>query len=116
MPTDDATESPDMSDVPTPGEVVAQVRAEQRIDADAAMLAHARQRHGTFGAVLAGGMLGLDKAIGRPVKEDAPVVWEADGEPTDIDRNGITVPVDDTHDVHSAPTAATVRRVVKRRR
>lgn len=88
----------------------------QPTDAEAAMIAHARQRHGTLGAALAGGMLGLDKAIGRPVKEDAPIVWEADGEPTDIDREGITVPVDDARDVRSAPAVASVRRVVKRRR
>ena len=87
-------------------------------DDDADVIATARRRHGTAGAILAGGMLGLDKALGRPAKEEIPVVWEADGEPLDIDGRGITVPIDDEHDVHSHPGAAATapRRPVRKRR
>lgn len=87
--------------------------------ADHAMIQRARQRHGAAGAIVAGGMLGLEKVLGRPAKEEIPVVWEADGEPMDIDSDGITVAVDEERNVHAhpgAPTGGTGRRVVKRRR
>jgi hypothetical protein len=87
-------------------------------DADHAMMQRARARHGVAGAIVAGGMLGLDKVLGRPAKEEVPVVWEAAGEPLDIDNTGITLPVDGDREVHSNPGAAdrSDRRVVKRRR
>jgi hypothetical protein len=86
--------------------------------ADLAMMQRARARHGVAGALVAGGMLGLDKVLGRPAKEEIPVVWEAAGEPLDIDNTGITLPVDGERKVHSNPGAAerSDRRVVKRRR
>jgi hypothetical protein len=86
--------------------------------ADLAMMQRARARHGVAGALVAGGMLGLDKVLGRPAKEEIPVVWEASGEPLDIDNTGITLPVDGEREVHSNPSAAerSDRRVVKRRR
>lgn len=85
---------------------------------DLAMMQRARARHGVAGAIVAGGMLGLDKVLGRPAKEEIPVVWEASGEPLDIDNTGITLPVDGDREVHSNPSAAgrSDRRVVKRRR
>ncbi len=95
--------------------------AELDVDDDAALVQHARRRYGTLGAVVAGGMLGLDKALGRKVKEEAPVEWETPGEPGDIDRKGITVPIDDDSVVRSKPgpaaaAGATDRSVTKRRR
>lgn len=92
--------------------------SEASTSADLAMMQRARARHGVAGAIVAGGMLGLDKVLGRPAKEEIPVVWEASGEPLDIDNTGITVPVDGDREVHSHPGAAerSDRRVVKRRR
>lgn len=92
--------------------------AEASTSADLAMMQRAKARHGVAGAIVAGGMLGLDKVLGRPAKEEIPVVWEASGEPLDIDNTGITVPVDSDREVHSNPGAAgrSDRRVVKRRR
>ena len=49
-------------------------------------------------------------------KEEEPAVWEASGEPGDIDSDGITIDVDDETQVVSNPTARRrTRRVVKRR-
>ncbi len=62
----------------------------------ATRIAHAKQRHGMAGAMLAAGMLGIDQAVnGRKPREEAPIVVDAPGEPGDIDRDGIAVSVDD---------------------
>lgn len=59
-------------------------------------IAHARQRHGVGGAMLAAGMLGIDQVLnGRKPREDAPIVVDANGEPTDIDIDGIAVSLDE---------------------
>ncbi|HVE18331.1 MAG TPA: hypothetical protein VNB52_04565 [Ilumatobacteraceae bacterium] len=63
----------------------------------------ARRRHGTAGAVLAAGMFGLDQALGRKPKEEAPIVMAAADEPVDIDHEGIIVPVDDRVSVVAPP-------------
>ena len=64
----------------------------------------ARRRHGTAGAMVAAGMLGLDQAImGRKPKEEAPIVMAASDEPVDIDHAGITVPVDESVSVIAPP-------------
>ena len=63
----------------------------------------ARRRHGTAGAVLAAGMFGLDQALGRKPKEEAPIVMAAADEPVDIDHEGIIVPVDDSVSVVAPP-------------
>ena len=63
----------------------------------------ARRRHGTAGAVLAAGMFGLDQALGRNPKEEAPIVMAAADEPVDIDHEGIIVPVDDSVSVVAPP-------------
>ena len=55
----------------------------------------ARRKHGAAGAVLAAGLFGVDIALGRKPKEEIPVVVDAAGEPTDIDRDGISIPVDE---------------------
>ncbi len=54
----------------------------------------ARRRHGAAGAIVAAGMFGLDQALGRKPKEEAPIVMAAADEPVDIDNEGIIVPVD----------------------
>lgn len=81
---------------------------------DVHMMETARRRYGAVGAFVAGGMLGLDRILGRKVKEEAPVVWEAAGEPEDIDR-GMTIDIDDDTSVVSTPHRAR-QRVIRRRR
>jgi hypothetical protein len=66
-------------------------------------VATARRRHGTAGAVLAAGMFGVDIALGRPPKEEAPIVVASPTEPTDIDNDGIIVPVDEATSVFAPP-------------
>lgn len=83
---------------------------------DAAMIERARRKYGAVGAVVAGSMLGIDKILGRKPKEEEPAVWQASGEPGDIDNHGITIDVDDGTKVVSNPKAQRrTRRVAKRR-
>lgn len=89
-------------------------RPDDSLPDDVRMMETARRRYGAVGAFVAGGMLGLDRILGRKVKEEAPVVWEAAGEPEDIDR-GMTIEVDDDTSVVSAPHRAR-QRVIRRRR
>jgi len=63
----------------------------------------ARRRHGAAGAILAAGMFGLDQALGRKPKEEAPIVMAVADEPVDIDHEGIIVPVDDGVSVVAPP-------------
>ena len=48
-------------------------------------------------------MFGLDIALGRKPKEDAPIVVTASGEPGNIDDDGIEIPIDDTTSVYAPP-------------
>ena len=66
-------------------------------------VATARRRHGGFGAALGAGMLGLDIALGRKPKEEAPVVITASGEPGNIDTDGIEIPIDEATSVFAPP-------------
>ena len=67
-------------------------------------VATARRHYGVGGAMLAGGMLGLEKALEmRPAKEEAPIVVASPTEPIDIDLDGIDVPVDDETSVYAPP-------------
>lgn len=59
----------------------------------------ARRRHGAAGAMLAAGMFGVDIALGRKPKEDAPIVVTASGEPGNIDTDGIEIPIDEATSV-----------------
>jgi hypothetical protein len=63
----------------------------------------ARRRHGAAGAIVAAGMFGLDQALGRKPKEEAPIVMAAADEPVDIDHEGLIVPVDDGLSVIAPP-------------
>ena len=85
-------------------------------DPDTAMIERARRKYGAVGAVVASSMLGIERVLGRKPKEEEPAVWEASGEPGDIDNDGITIEVDDETQVVSRPKASRrTRRVVKRR-
>ncbi|MSX94434.1 MAG: hypothetical protein F2749_13555 [Actinobacteria bacterium] len=67
-------------------------------------MANARRRHGAAGAMLAAGMFGLEQAMGlRKKKEEAPIVVAAPTEPTDIDEEGIHIPVDEATRVFAPP-------------
>jgi hypothetical protein len=63
----------------------------------------ARRRHGAAGAIVAAGMFGLDQALGRKPREEAPIVVSASDNPVDIDHEGITVPVDEQLSVVAPP-------------
>jgi hypothetical protein len=63
----------------------------------------ARRRHGAAGAIVAAGMFGLDQALGRKPKEEAPIVMAASDEPIDIDQEGIVVAIDSDKSVHAPP-------------
>jgi hypothetical protein len=63
----------------------------------------ARKRHGSAGAILAAGMFGVDIALGRKPKQEAPVVVSSNSEPVDIDTEGIHIPVDDNVHVVAPP-------------
>ena len=76
----------------------------------------ARRRHGAVGAIMAAGMFGLDQALGRKPKEEAPIVMAASDEPVDIDHLGIIVPVDDTMSVVAPPQPRSDPLPVRRRR
>lgn len=70
-------------------------------------VATARRRHGAAGAMLAAGMFGVDIALGRKPKEEAPVVVASSSEPTDIETDGIEVPIDDRTSVYAPPQPPT---------
>jgi len=87
------------------------------LSADQAMIERARKKYGSLGAIVAGGMLGIDKVLGRKPKEEIPAVWEASGEPGDIDSDGIAIDVDANTSVTSNPRQTSIRvRSVRRRR
>ena len=71
-------------------------------------VATARRRHGAGGAMLAAGMFAIDQVYnGRKVKEEAPIVVDASSDPVDVDKDGITVPVDEHTDVVAPPLPRT---------
>jgi hypothetical protein len=82
------------------------------------MIAHAKRRHGALGGVLAAGMFGLDQALGRKVREEAPVVVDANSDPVDLDADGISIAVADDTDVVSPalPRTPPITSNAKRRR
>jgi len=63
----------------------------------------ARRRHGAAGAIVFAGMFGLDQALGRKPREEAPIVMAASDEPVDIDHEGIVVPVDSSTSILAPP-------------
>ena len=74
------------------------------MDESPEIIANARRRHGAAGAMLAAGMLAIDDAMGlRPKKDEAPIIVASPTEPTDIDTDGIEVPVDEQTSVYSPP-------------
>jgi hypothetical protein len=76
----------------------------------------ARRRHGAAGAIVAAGMFGLDQALGRKPKEEAPIVMAAADQPVDIDNEGIRVPVDEGVSVIAPPQPRSDPLPTRRRR
>jgi hypothetical protein len=66
-------------------------------------IANARRRHGSAGAIIAAGMLGLDQVLGRKPREEAPIVISTGDEPIDIDDDGIVLQIDDQTSVVAPP-------------
>lgn len=83
---------------------------------DADLIRRARHKYGAMGAIVASSMLGLDKLLGRKPKEEGAVVWEASGEPEDIDKDGISIHIDDATTVHASKRSRLHGRHVRKRR
>jgi hypothetical protein len=74
------------------------------LDLDAGdVVANARRRYGGGGALLAAGMLGLDKLLTDKKKPDSVQVQEAASEPIDVDKSGIQVMIDELTSVEAPP-------------
>ena len=84
-------------------------------DSERAMMERAKARHGSLGAMVFSGMLGLDKILGRKPKDEGAVVWEASGEPEDIDADGISIALDDETQVVSHPNSQREPRRIRKR-
>ena len=67
------------------------------------VVANARRRYGTGGALLAAGMLGVDKILSDRKKPDSVQVQEAASEPVDVDKSGIQVMIDELTSVEAPP-------------
>lgn len=90
-------------------------RPDEVVDDDELAAAGPR-RHKPRGSLLAAGMLGLDQALGRKVREEAPIVVAANDEPIDIDSEGITVDVDEATTIVAPPQPRVDPFAPKRRR
>ena len=82
------------------------------------VLGTARRKYGKGGALLAAGMLGIDKVLADKKKTESVQVQEATSDPVDMDAVGITVTVDSTMVAAPAlePKAPVVRGTKKPRR
>ena len=67
------------------------------------VVANARRRYGGGGALLAAGMLGLDKILTDKKKPDSVQVQHAASEPVDLDTSGIQVMIDELTSVEAPP-------------
>ena len=83
---------------------------------DAEFVQRAHRKYGAMGAIVASSMLGLDKLLGRKPKDDGAVVWEASGEPEDIDKDGISIEIDETTTAHATVRPGSHGRHVRKRR
>lgn len=83
---------------------------------DAEFVRRAKRRYGAMGAIVASSMLGLDKLLGRKPKEEGAVIWEASGEPEDIDKDGISITIDESTTIHASGRSRSHGRHVRKRR
>lgn len=113
-------EQPDTADESTDSELTDEwVAVETPIEpgTDADMIANARRRYGSGGALLAAGMLGLDNVLREKIKPDSVQVQEAPTDPVDVDADGIQVTIDETLSVNApALDRMPILEVAKKRR
>jgi len=83
---------------------------------DTEFVRRAQRKYGAMGAIVASSMLGLDKLLGRKPKEEGTVIWEASGEPEDIDKDGITILIDESTSIHAMKRSRAHGRHVRKRR
>ncbi len=86
------------------------------LSSDAEFIQRAQRKYGAMGAIVASSMLGLDKLLGRKPKEEGAVIWEASGEPEDIDKNGISIEIDESTTAHAMTRPRSHGRHVRKRR
>ena len=80
------------------------------------VVANARRRYGSGGALLAAGMLGLDKLLTDKKKPDSVQVQEAASQPIDVDKAGIQVMIDELTSVEAPPLEPREPLSMKKRR
>ena len=113
MDSDDTGTLPASDDAPVdePVDVDVDVAAGEEVAIELAPISDpigtARRRHGLAGGMLAAGMFGIDVALGRKPKEEAPVVVAASDQPIDIDTDGIEIPIDERTSVFAPPQPPT---------
>jgi hypothetical protein len=81
-------------------------------------LTRLKRRNGMATAMLAGALFGLRDVLESP-KETAPVTVESSSEPTDIDSDGLSIPIDERTTAVAPPqrnSRQTSRRRTPRRR
>jgi hypothetical protein len=83
---------------------------------DAEFVRRAQRKYGAMGAIVASSMLGLDKLLGRKPKEDGAVIWESPSEPEDIDKDGITISINESTSIHAMSRSRAHGRHVRKRR
>lgn len=86
------------------------------LSSDAEFVRRAQRKYGAMGAIVASSMLGLDKLLGRKPKEEGAVIWESPGEPEDIDKDGITISIDESTSIHAMNRSRAQGRHVRKRR
>ena len=80
------------------------------------VVANARRRYGSGGALLAAGMFGLDKLLTDKKKPDSVQVQEAASQPIDVDKVGIQVMIDELTSVEAPPLEPREPLSMKKRR
>ena len=109
MPTNDSLDTPDDDELVADAlldesaEAADEARSVPALEPVSDPVGTARRKHGAAGAMLAAGMFGVDIALGRKPKEEAPVVITASGEPGNIDSDGIEIPIDEATSVFAPP-------------
>jgi hypothetical protein len=109
VPTNDSLDTPDDDELVADAlldesaEAADEARSVPALEPVSDPVGTARRKHGAAGAMLAAGMFGVDIALGRKPKEEAPVVITASGEPGNIDSDGIEIPIDEATSVFAPP-------------
>jgi hypothetical protein len=116
MPSDHERPDPDRSEHERSDRESHREPLPPALTSDSDFVRRARNKYGAMGAIVASSMLGLDKLLGRKPKDDGAVVWEASGEPEDIDKDGISIPIDESTTAHATSSLRARGRHVRKRR